>query len=556
MPGFYYRKIFASIAAVALSAVPHTAAFAGLETPVNGSVQSGVGLIRGWVCEGQEVNIRINGGDPIPAVYGNPRGDTESICGDSDNGFELLLNWNLIGDGEHMLTAYVDGEVIGTTEFRVATLGLDTDFARGLAGTFTLQDFPGAGQATTVEWSEADQNFLISAVGRSGKLNDTGQTSCYDNSGDISCPAAGMPFHGQDAQHNSQVFHFTDNGDGTVSDGVTGLLWQQSPDTDGNGTLNIGDKLTLDEALAYCEDLELAGRSDWQLPGIKALYSLIDFTGIDPSGYEGTDTSQLTPFIDTDYFDFAYGDTAAGERVIDAQFASRTEYVSTTGPNDSETLFGVNFADGRIKGYGLRVGPNVKAFNVLCVQGEAGYGDNDFVDHGNLTITDRSTSLMWSQRDSGTDMPGGLNWEEALAWAELKNAENYLGYSDWRLPDAKELQSLLDYTRSPDTTESAAIDPLFAVTGIVNEAGKADFPAYWSGTTHVSMAANREGAAAVYVSFGRSMGYMDDAWVDAHGAGAQRSDPKSGDPADYPFGHGPQGDAIRIYNHARLVRNL
>lgn len=42
--------------------------------------------------------------------------------------------------------------------------------------------------------------------------------------------------------------------------------------------------------------------------------------------------------------------------------------------------------------------------------------------------------------------------------------------------------------------------------------------------------------------------------MDVHGAGAQRSDPKSGDPADYPTGHGPQGDASRIDNYVRLVR--
>ena len=51
------------------------------------------------------------------------------------------------------------------------------------------------------------------------------------------------------------------------------------------------------------------------------------------------------------------------------------------------------------------------------------------------------------------------------------------------------------------------------------------------------------------------MGYMNN-WQDVHGAGAQRSDPKTGDPADYPTGHGPQGDAIRIYNYVRLVRDV
>jgi len=40
-----------------------------------------------------------------------------------------------------------------------------------------------------------------------------------------------------------------------------------------------------------------------------------------------------------------------------------------------------------------------------------------------------------------------------------------------------------------------------------------------------------------------------------HGAGSQRSDPKSGNPADYPYGFGPQGDVIRIFNYVRLVRD-
>jgi len=44
--------------------------------------------------------------------------------------------------------------------------------------------------------------------------------------------------------------------------------------------------------------------------------------------------------------------------------------------------------------------------------------------------------------------------------------------------------------------------------------------------------------------------------MDVHGAGSQRSDPKTGDPNDYPYGHGPQGDVIRIYNYVRSVRDI
>ena len=64
------------------------------------------------------------------------------------------------------------------------------------------------------------------------------------------------------------------------------------------------------------------------------------------------------------------------------------------------------------------------------------------------------------------------------------------------------------------------------------------------------------GDSAVYVSFGRALGYMNGTWLDVHGAGAQRSDPKSGDPVEYPHGHGPQGDAIRIYNYVLCVRDV
>jgi hypothetical protein len=133
---------------------------------------------------------------------------------------------------------------------------------------------------------------------------------------------------------------------------------------------------------------------------------------------------------------------------------------------------------------------NINAEITCPAAGEAFYGQDaqhtgnasSFIDNGNGTITDSATGLMWTQDDSAN----GLNWEEALAWVVQMNAANYLGNNDWRLPNAKELQSIVDYTRSPDTTSSAAIDPLFNVTSITNEAGQTDFPAYWSSTTHVN----------------------------------------------------------------------
>lgn len=373
---------------------------------------------------------------------------------------------------------------------------------------------------------------------------DTGQKEYYNNQENIAVPVTGEAFYGQDAHFNGNQPSYRDNGDGTITDLVTGLMWQKSPDTNKDGNILAADKMTYSEALTGAESFDLAGYDDWRLPTIKELYSLILFTGVDPSGYDDDNTSGLIPFIDIDYFDFAYGDTDAGERIIDAQYASSTKYVD----ENENLLFGVNFADGRIKGYGL-LSPmgGEKTFLVQYVRGD-NYGENHFVDNGDGTVTDEATGLMWMQDDSGE----GMNWEDALNFA---SNYRYSEYTDWRLPNAKELQSILDYTRSPGTSGSAAIDPVFVCTQITNEANQTDYAAYWSSTTHENWSQVNGGSAA-YVNFGRSMGYMMNQWRDVHGAGAQRSDPQVGDPGDYPYGHGPQGDAIRILNYVRLVRNI
>ena len=328
-----------------------------------------------------------------------------------------------------------------------------------------------------------------------------------------------------------------------MTDLNTGLIWQQ---------FLFEDKLTYEDAVAAADTFSLNGNDDWRLPSIKELYSLIDFRG-----NTGVTAEESTPFIDTTYFEFRYGNISAGERFIDAQYVSSTEYVGTTMNGDS-TVFGVNFADGRIKGYGLTMpGGFEKLFEVRFVRGNTYYGINNFVDNGDGTITDNSTALIWSKSDNGS----GLNWEEALDWVYQKNQENYLGHNDWRLPNAKELQSIVDYSRSPQTTNSAAIDSLFEVTTIFDEGGEINYPFYWTNTTHADGPPDHQYIKAVYVAFGEALGFMEIppnsgnyVLMDVHGAGAQRSDPKQGDPNNYPHGFGPQGDVIRIYNFVRPVR--
>jgi hypothetical protein len=173
------------------------------------------------------------------------------------------------------------------------------------------------------------------------------------------------------------------------------------------------------------------------------------------------------------------------------------------------------------------------------------------------TVTDLNTGLMWSKKDRSR----GMNGQDGLGWVQARNKEHSLGHNDWRLPNAKELQSILDYTRAPqaaDTTRRGpAIDPIFDVSRLED----GEYPFFWTSTTHLDGPRDRQGTAAIYIAFGRALGWMqfppgrgEYRLLDFHGAGAQRSDPKIGDPGASPHGRGPHGDVVRISNHVRYVR--
>ncbi len=346
-------------------------------------------------------------------------------------------------------------------------------------------------------------------------LTATGQTSCYDDDGaEVTCPADGEAFYGQDAQFAGEAtMSYTDNGDGTTTDNVTGLSWQQVPSS---------EDLTWQEAVDYANELELGGYDDWRVPSAKELYSIADFS----AGW---------PYLDTTYFSLA-----TGEVTKDEQYWTSNHYVGTTVEGGEDAAFGVNAVTGHIKAYAAEASGPVGGKYVRAVRGDT-YGENSFVDNGDGTVTDGSTTLMWAQSDDAVE----LDWEDALAYA---NASELGGYSDWRLPNVKELQSIVDYTKSPSATDAdsvgAAIDDVFTSTEMTNEAGDSDYGYYWTNTS-ANFTSGEPYYYAWYVAFGRA---VNGGGQDFHGAGAVRFDTKTEE--------GPDGEGGERYtNFVRLVRD-
>lgn len=352
------------------------------------------------------------------------------------------------------------------------------------------------------------------------KITDTGFEKYFDNKGEIPKPKKGQAFYGQDAHYQGFGLSYKDNGDGTVTDRITDLMWEKAP----------SKRMLWSDVADHVKNCDTGGYTDWGLPSLKELLSLAVFSG---------DVRKAIPYIDTNYFIFEYpvdeeyyrnplADDPDGNRMIDAQYISNNEYVGTI-MRGNEGVFGFNFADGHIKCYPKyrgRHGP--PKFYVRLVRGNSDYGKNIFADNGDGTITDLATGLMWQKADDGV----GRNWEDALSYAE--NLE-LAGYNDWYLPDVKELHSIVDYTRN-----DPAINPIFVTT---DKSGW-----YWTSTSYLD-----RGELAIYIAFGKAVDFRG---MDTHGAGATRGDFKSGDPSNFSHGLGPQRDEIRINNYVRCVRKV
>jgi hypothetical protein len=348
------------------------------------------------------------------------------------------------------------------------------------------------------------------AVSVTSKVPDTGQGSCFDASKLIPCPQPGSPFYGQDANYLGAAPAYRDNSNGTVTDLVTGLMWQQA---------HNAKRIGFYAARQSCAQLTLAGYRDWRLPTIKELFSISDFRGSVGRRPYLNDVFEIKQpsreVLEGDRFASTHSPEMMG------QTWSATIYTGVHyGRPGVEAAFFFNFLDGRIKQAPTH--GRSRLFH-RCVRGP-GWGNNQFVKRGRNMVEDHSTGLVWQQHDDGKTR----DWPSALAYCESLR----LGNLKWRLPNVKELETIVDYSRH---------DPAIATRYFTMTDPKGWF---WSSTTlgdNISQAA--------YVCFGAC---VDVDGVDVHGAGAERSDPKVGNPGDF----GPMGgqrDAVRIQNYVRCV---
>ncbi len=423
----------------------------------------------------------------------------------------------------------------------------------GSQGTGTGSQGTGTGtdsQATDTG-SQGDCEFPTSYHYR---VSDTNLDKCYGGSQtEITCPDEGEDFYGQDAQYHATPPSYSLACDDTVVfDNNTGLAWERA---------HHGERVGYQEALQYCESLELGGEDDWRVPTIKELLSISD--------WRGSQNIEGAFYLDDNYFDFDYPDLSEEELMGSHTNRMMGQTWSSTSRPDSADLnremkYFNNFLDAHIKSQSAD-NPNAKLF-YRCVHGDETALNNDFLDGGDGTVTDAATGLMWQQAN-GEENPGDyqFDWRNALSYCEDLSLA---GYDDWRLPDVKELQSIVDYIALSYATSRTVVD--LSVFEFNLPAGKdlntppttsppdgqSVAPFFWSSTSHGDSL-----QFASYVCFGPcwAVEELGHNW-DMHGPGAQRADPK-----DDQMGAlwdrigssiGDQKDVVQVNNFVRCLRNV
>lgn len=265
-------------------------------------------------------------------------------------------------------------------------------------------------------------------------LPATGQTKCYNDTTEITCPEPGEAYYGQDSQYQAgSPMAYQANANGTVTDLVTGLLWQQA-------TSNTAR--TYSQVQAYCSSYSPDGSTDWRVPSLQELATIIDYSTEGPVW-----NNIFSGFISS----------------VGSGYFSSQAYVG-----DTTQIWGVQFYYGQID-----YDSTADTGYVRCVRGTA-LPAPSLVASGGDSLLDQSTGLIWQKAAS----QGPMAWEDALAYCESATTDNN---NDWRLPNRRELASIIDFTR-----QGPAFSTLFTGASA----------SYWTSSTR-----NDKGNNGWYVNF-------------------------------------------------------
>ncbi|MCD6250197.1 MAG: DUF1566 domain-containing protein [candidate division Zixibacteria bacterium] len=286
-------------------------------------------------------------------------------------------------------------------------------------------------------------------------LPRTGQTTCYDAAGNV-IPCEGT---GEDGEIQAGVTwpepRFTDNGDGTVTDNLTGLMWLKDGECFGIKTWQdaldmVADFNTNPGDYSYGGGYT-ATYDDWVLPNVNELESIVNAEEPNPAAWLN------------------------GQGFLNVRWDHY--WSSTTGENDSDYAWAVSLHSGLVtnrnkSGYysvwavRATTTPPAQIWQTGQTTSYATGDDGDlqrgvawpaprFKENGDDTVTDNLTGLMWLKDANCFGFMNWQKWQEALDKVVDFNAnpgsytcEGYTGtYNDWRLPNRKERHSFTDFSR-------------------------------------------------------------------------------------------------------------
>ena len=371
----------------------------------------------------------------------------------------------------------------------------------GASGTFALKVAPpGASSTTSTSTSTTSSSTTTTTTLMAAcRLPATGQTTCWNSSGAvISCAGTG-----EDGElRKGAPLTYVDNGDGTVTDVNTGLMWEKLSH---DGTVHDDhNKYTWANVFAHVATLNrtnFAGHADWRLPNVRELLSIVTYQNLIPT---------VTPAFDNRC------SSGCDVTRCSCTFSGDT-WTSTSETASPSRQWFVDFQDAQV-GAGLEGGTGParavrdtstgcplpatgqttcwnSSGNVISCAGTGQDGELRrgaplaYADNGNGTVTDLNTGLVWEKvSDDGTvhDKDNTYTWANAFTGhVATLNATSFAGHTDWRLPNVRELQSIVNYQSSSPMVSSAFktnCGPGCPATGCSCTASGN----YWSSTSSVS----------------------------------------------------------------------